>query len=301
MKQQLLQALKGYLALPVFRAGKFFRTPFIYVLVIISLFSLSLSCENVFGTLEDYNSFTIYVLTPEGWDMQSNSNYQYNMGNAVNGSTPKIATFIIGNRVNADLNIGSVSLSDNTNYYLDPDEIIGEISAGSEATLTVKFQPNSSVGIKKVLITIKDVYGHPFYLNLTGESVDVPAPKIEISYDGEVLVNGDSTVPVDFGTVKWLKTVYRTVVIRNIGTAELNITGAQIVPITGVMYTLNVTPSLPPDYDIPAGEFKNVKLGLTNNFAISEININHIIKFSHNDLDEGPFVVNLKGMVKNAF
>ncbi len=229
----------------------------------------------------------IYVLTPAGLDIPSN--YTYDMGSAVNGSTTNSAVFTIGNRGNLDLTITGVLLSDTVNYNITLSPIT--IVAGVPDTFTVNFTPNSSTGTKPALITINsnDPDDDPFYLNLTGQSVAVLAPEIQITDKDQIYVSPDSTL--NFGTIPVGDTLAKTIVIQNIGSTDLIITGISYGDKNPEYFSTPFAPCT-----IPAGGSEDVVLSFSSPI---KINAKATITFTNNDADEGSFVVKLKARASN--
>jgi hypothetical protein len=92
---------------------------------------------------------------------------------------------------------------------------------------------------------------------------------------------------VDFGTITIGDTGSKTIVIHNIGSAPLNITGVAMGG-TNPDYFSTVYTGGP----IAAGSTANVVIDFS---APVKINAKATITFTNNDADEGSFVVKLKG------
>lgn len=229
----------------------------------------------------------IYVETPEGFEIPSN--YVYNMGDEVNELT-KSVVFKIGNNGNTDLSIGTVILSNLTDYSFSG--ITGPIIAGTPVPFTVNFNPKS-VGTKTASITIvsDDPDVNPFVLNLAGESVTAgnTSPEIEIKYKKKVLKSSASKV--DFGEIDVGKKISKKIVIRNIGTSDLHISA---ITISGAYYdypewfsTEFITPST-----IMPGNSKEAVIWFK---PLMGKKAKAVITFTNDDADEGSFNITLKG------
>lgn len=227
----------------------------------------------------------IYIKTPTGVEIPSN--YIYDMGTELNGSI-KPVIFTIGNKGNADLTIDPLTLFNGTDYSCLP--ISSPIFSGNAASFTVTFKPQSE-GTKTTSITIpnNDSDVNPFVLNFTGISLPVGTmvPEIEIIYKTSILVSSSYTM--DFGDVDVGEDVSKTIVIRNIGTADLNITA---ITIDGEKhsdwFSTTFTPCIIPKNTSQNAviKFKPLDKKKTKKVAIT---------FTNNDSDEGLFKINLKG------
>jgi hypothetical protein len=224
----------------------------------------------------------IYALSPLGVDMLSGTIYDF--GNAL-CSTTKSSTFTIGNSGTDILSISNVTLSDTTNFATSLTN--GSIAAGGSQTFTVTFQPDTVAGTKNCSLTVtsNDSDESSFIINLTGLALTTAAPEIEITDTGIILISPDSTV--DFGTLTIGDTGTKTIVIHNIGTANLNISGTTIGGTNPTLFNTGFTTAT-----IVPGATANVVINFS---APVKINARATITFTNNDSDEGTFVVKLKG------
>ncbi len=226
----------------------------------------------------------IYLLTPLGLDIITGDLYDF--GNQINpGAWTK--TFTIGNSGTGPLNISAVTLSDNVNYTTSL--VPGTIAAGGSAAFTITFQPGvvaaSTVMNSVFTINSNDSDESAFVINLTGLALSIPAPEIQITDTGVILVSPTSTM--DFGTITINDTATKTLVIYNIGTAPLNITGTTIGGTDPSYYSTTYTTGV-----IAPGATANVDISFS---APVKANTRATITFLNNDADEGTFVVKLKG------
>ncbi len=230
----------------------------------------------------------IYILPPSPL-VEIFSGDGYNFGNDVNPGT-KTAVFTIGNSGVANLNITGTSLSDSLNFSVSAITAL-PITPGSTTTFTVTFQPDGIPGIENSVLTItsNDPDELSFIINLTGEELASPAPEIQFTDSGVILVSPVSTV--DFGTLVPGDTASIAIMLHNIGSADLVITGAVIGGTNPDLFST--------DFIVPA----TVTPGSTSIFNMSfsapaAINARATITFQNNDLNESLFTIKLKGRVK---
>jgi len=195
----------------------------------------------------------------------------------------------IWNNGSGNLNIASIS-SNNTEFvvFVNPSPVM--LIPGANTSFTLNFTP-STAGDKTAQVAIgsDDSDENPFVINLQGVSLSSSAPEIQFTNAGEILQSTVSTV--DFGTLIPGATGTLTLVLRNIGSANLTVTG--VTPggtNPGLFSTDFVTPA-------------TVTPGSTLSFNVSfsspdKINARATISFQNNDSDENPFTIKLKGRVK---
>ncbi|HPJ35487.1 MAG TPA: Ig-like domain-containing protein [Spirochaetota bacterium] len=219
----------------------------------------------------------IYIISPLSTDFISGDTFDL-------GGVTTPYTFTIGNSGNVALNITLVTLSDSTNFAtsLAPSAIGG----GTNTTFTVTFTP-ASTGVKNAVLSIgnDDSDENPFIINLTADTPVLPAPEIQITWDGVVFSNNTSTV--DFGTLTIGATDTQTIVIHNIGTADLHITGTTIGGTSPAYFSTGFSTAT-----IASGGTANVAIQFS---APIKVNAKATITFDNDDSDEGPFMVKLKG------
>jgi len=224
----------------------------------------------------------IYILTPLNVDMISGDVHDF--GNQVNPGT-WTKTFTIGNSGTGALNITGVTLSDPVNF--SHTLATGLIGVGGSSTFDITFSPDAVAGTKNAILSISsdDSDENPFIINLTGVSLAAPAPEIQISWNGVVFQNNVSTV--DFGTLTIGATDTQTIVIHNIGTADLHITGTTIGGTSPAYFSTGFSTAT-----IASGGTANVAIQFS---APIKVNAKATITFDNDDSDEGPFMVKLKG------
>lgn len=228
----------------------------------------------------------IYIKTPEGLEIPSNSTYD--MGDTIVGS-PKLATFTIGNKGNANLNItnkNNTNSLDYSNALIIPTNNI----LATPITFNVNFN-SLSTGTKTTIITIgsNDPDVNPYILNLTGNSVAPgnTAPEIDIKYNGKTLISPNGEV--DFKKVKEGEEKSKTIVIHNIGTGDLIITA---ITINGEKYPEWFSTTF-----TPRTIAKNTSQDAVIKFKPldKKKTKNVVITFTNDDANEGLFKIKLKG------
>lgn len=229
----------------------------------------------------------IYILSPLLADMTTGSTYDF--GNQIT-STPKAATFTIGNNGNDPLNIdlGNMLFSgtDSGMFSLTVSPA-ASVPAGGTTTFTAQFLPTSD-GVKTATLTIPSNDGDEpsFIINLTGLALSSGAPEIQITDNGVILVSPDSTV--DFGTLTIGDTGTKTIKIYNIGSTTLNVTGYNIGGTNPSLFSTTFTTATLAPGAAPADVIISFSAPL-------KINAKATISFFNNDADESTFVVKLKG------
>ncbi|HNX25632.1 MAG TPA: choice-of-anchor D domain-containing protein [Spirochaetota bacterium] len=207
------------------------------------------------------------------------------------GSLTTPVNFTIGNSGNAGLNISSIALTSGTDFNIAVTPAAPKIIAAgtSEAnSFTITFNP-SSAGIKNDILTItsNDADESSFSINLTAESLAAPAPEIQVTNGGIILVTGVTTV--DFGTVSAGSTGSITLVMYNIGSDDLLVTG---IIEGGNNPEFFATDFAPVPSTITAGSTKifNITFSPAGNG-----NKKADIIFQNTDLDEASFTIKVKG------
>jgi len=213
----------------------------------------------------------------------------YDFGAAVNPGT-RSAVFTLGNSGSTNLTISGRTLSDAVNFSVSAITALPIIPGGT-TTFTVTFQPDTTPGIKNSVLTIStnDPDELSFIINLTGEGLASASPEIQITNGGVILISPVSTV--DFGTMIPGDTGTVTLVMHNIGTADLVVTGAVIGGTNPDLFST--------DFTVPQTLAPGSTLNFNISFSSSEaINAKATISFQNNDLNESPFTIKLKGRVK---
>jgi hypothetical protein len=261
--------------------------------------TLSTGIKNIVGEsmAADYTwSFTtvaasgpeIYVLSPLA-EVLINDTYDF-------GSSTTPVSFTIGNSGDFNLNVFTIALSSGSDFTvvatpITPKTIPAGISEANSFTLT--FVPLST-GVKTDILTItsNDADESSFVINLVAESLVVPEPEIQITNGGVILISPVSTI--DFGTVAAGDTGAVTIIMHNIGSANL------VVPANGVSIGGTNPDLFSTDFGAAPA---TIISGATKSFNVSfssplKINARATITFQNNDSDEAPFTIKLKGRVK---
>ncbi len=217
----------------------------------------------------------------------------YDFGNGVNPAT-KSEIFTIRNSGTANLTISGTTITgvDSSQFSISSFPVSPVAPGGGTTTFTVVFQPSVAVTppeIKNAILTISndDSDESLFVINLKGTALNISEPEIQITYGGAVLVSG-STV-VDFGTVAVGDTGSITLVMYNIGTANLSVTG---VTIGGNNPEFFSTDLFPTSFTVLAGSTKTFNINFT---PAGNGNKKADIIFLNNDTDEPSFIVKVKG------
>ncbi len=149
------------------------------------------------------------------------------------------------------------------------------------------FIPSGATGTKNAILSIpnNDSDENPFVINLTGLALASALPEIQVTDNGAILVSPNSTV--DFGTLQISTPATKTIVIHNIGTANLVISDTTIGGTNPTLFNTGFSTA-------------TIAPGVTTNVVITfsapiKINAKATITFTNNDSDEGSFVVKLKG------
>lgn len=220
----------------------------------------------------------IYLESPFGAEIASGGSFDA-------GSLTTPYTFKIINIGSGSLTINSFSL-DNTEFSVSASGTPYSIGSGGNSTFDVTFSP-SSIGVKNTVLTINNTDSDEgaFIINLTGYSPAAPLPEIQVTDYGIILISPNSTV--DFGTITIGDTGTNTIVIQNIGTANLVISGTTIGGTNPSLFSTTFTTAT-----LAPGVTADVIISFS---APLKINAKATISFFNNDADESTFVVKLKG------
>ena len=209
-----------------------------------------------------------------------------NFGSVALGATAT-KTFTIRNLGTSNLTLSQISLP--TGFSLSAGPGRTTVAPGGSTTLTLALN-TTTAGTKTggVAIANNDANEGPFNFNVLGvvtTQTPTTAPEIEILDGTTSLVDGSSTV--NFGSVTVGATATKILTIRNIGTANLNLT--QLV--------------LPTAYSLTAGPGLNILAPGTSTVISISLNTANVGTFTgafalaNNDADEGPFNLTFTGTV----
>ena len=167
-----------------------------------------------------------------------------------------------------------------------PDAVI---AAKGSTTYTVRFAPSAVVGARSAQLSIanNDNDENPFLINLSGTAVLPPDIAVEEPANTGI-ASGSSK---DFGTTGLGFSNSLTFIVRNTGEADLNLTGAPRVAISGV-HKDEFTVTTQPNASV-AGAGTTT---FTVQFAPTAVGIRSAaLTIANNDIDEGSYVINLTG------
>jgi hypothetical protein len=211
----------------------------------------------------------------------------YDFGSVDNFGTRSVV-MNIWNSGSGNLNIASI-ISNNAEFvvFVNPSPVT--LIPGTNASFTLNFTP-STAGDKTAQVAIgsDDSDENPFIINLHGVSLATPAPEIQVTNSGLILITAISIV--DFGTVPTGGTGTVTLIIHNIGSSALTVSGVSFGGTNPELFSTGFT-SL------------TINPGLTGNLSISfsaafKINARAELYINNNDGDENPFIIKLKGRTK---
>ena len=137
-------------------------------------------------------------------------------------------------------------------------------------------------------VVTDDLNKTPFVINLTGVLLSAPLPEIQVLLNGKILVSGLTNT--DFGTVSLGSSKSLTLIMYNIGSTDLEISGFSFGGTDYNLFSTDFPTALP--YIITAGSTKNVTITFS---PVVKVNARAEISFANNDSDENPFVIKLKG------
>ncbi len=220
----------------------------------------------------------------------------YDFGNAVNPST-KSQVFTIRNSGTSDLIISSSLLSgtNSSEFSISSFPSSPVASGGGTTTITVMFQPAVAVTppeIKNAILTISnnDADESSFVINLEGTALNSLEPEIQITQGGVIMVSPVSTV--DFGTVTPGDTGTISMVMHNIGSANLSVSAFSFGGTNPDLFTTDFGPVI---VNISAGTNINFNINFS---PVAKVNARAEIVFQNNDTSESNFVLKLKGRAK---
>ena len=213
--------------------------------------------------------------------------------------TPVLNDFLVRNFGTATLSFSNVSIQGpDAGQWQITQNVGASIVAGGNATLGITYNP-TAIGnhTATVRIVSNDPDESPFEYRIIGNAV-VPQPDIAVSGNFINIANNDTT-PVaadntDWGVVFVGNTITNTFRIDNVGLANLDLTGAPLVALTGSA-----------DFAVTALPGNSVAFG---NFTIFEITYTPTgagvdtatVSIATNDPDENPFTFTIRGNGQNA-
>lgn len=169
------------------------------------------------------------------------------------------------------------------------------ITAGSSTTFDVTFDPSAG-GLRSAYLSItnNDSNENPYDFNIQGTGL---SPEIEISGDGNVIADGDTTASTedftDLGGADIANGVNTaTFQIENTGTATLNITGSSPY--------ITFSGDDAADFSVHTPPATTIAASATTTFVIafnpsSEGEKNATLSIANSDVDENPYTFAIKG------
>ncbi|MDY6837396.1 MAG: choice-of-anchor D domain-containing protein [Thermodesulfobacteriota bacterium] len=220
-------------------------------------------------------------------------------GTDVAGGTV-VRTFTINNLGAIDLNLTGTPIVQVSGTHAADFTVTAQpsssVSAGGSATFQVTFNASGS-GLRSASLSIDndDIDEDPFSFSIQGTGV--VAPEIDVQGNGQSIADGDGTPSTtdgtDFGSLNVAgDTVAHTFTIRNPGSADLNLTGAPLVAISGT-HAADFTVTFDPTSPVTSG-------GDTTTFTItfdpSDAGLRAAtVSIANNDSDEDPYNFSIQG------
>jgi len=240
----------------------------------------------VFDTVTSLSQPEIYVLSPLS-EIFTGDTFDF-------GSSIAPIAFTIGNNGDAGLNIpaSGISLLYGTDFTVVATPVTPKtIPAGTSElnSFTVTFNP-SGAGVRNDVLTIisNDSDEGSFVINLTGVQLTVPAPEIQITNSGTILVSG--TGNVNFGTFSVGNAGDLTLTLYNIGSADLIIGSISIIGNNPESFSIGpVSPLLVSGTTAPV--VLHFSPAVTGNLRAEVI-------IPNNDSNENPFIIKVRGRGK---
>ena len=171
------------------------------------------------------------------------------------------------------------------------------IAASGSTTFVIRFAPTTA-GIKNATLTIanNDSDENPYDFSITGTGV-APAPEINIQGNATTIPDNDTTPSItdftDFGSVGVTAgSVTNNFVIQNIGTANLNLTGASPYIIISGAHASDFAVTTTPSATIATGNSTIFSIAFDPSSAGLRT---ATITIANNDSDENPYNFNIQG------
>lgn len=223
-------------------------------------------------------------------DIASGATNVHDFGSVITGNKSGIETFTVMNQGSLDLQLTStpVVLSSNTEFVAEsqPDTLI---AGGGSDDFTLSFNP-SGTGEKTATITIynKDWDENPYTFTVKGTATAAPEPEIHVM-KGITDVPSGTTNAHDFGNVivgQTSSTV--TFTVKNLGNAELNLTGTPRATSSSTEFSIDSQPNS------PIGEGEETTLTVTFRPTGTGAKTT-TITILNNDSNEGTYTFSIKG------
>lgn len=168
------------------------------------------------------------------------------------------------------------------------------VAAGATTTFAIKFKP-SAVGQRNATVSLQsnDVGTSPYTFTITGNAVQQPV--LSVIGNGKTMVNGQTATATDgsdFGSAKANSgTVSKTFTIKNIGSAALNLTGTNLVDLSGPDAADFAVTTPPAVTTLAAG----ASTTFTITYTPTDVAVENAVVSINSDDATGSFVFNIKG------
>ncbi len=214
--------------------------------------------------------------------------------------TPVARTFTIQNTGSAALNLTGgpfVTLSGSTEFNVTA-QPTSPVAASGNTTFTVTYNPtNTGVDTATVSIANDDSDENPYTFDIQGNGLSANA-EMDVQGNGTSIADGDVTPSTaddtDFGSVALSGSSTITYTIENQGFANLSLTGAPLVTLTG-SGDFNV--ALQPTSPVTGGGTTTFQITYTPS-ALGTVTAN--VSIANNDSDENPYNFTIQGTGVNA-
>ncbi|MFP4299993.1 MAG: choice-of-anchor D domain-containing protein [Spirulinaceae cyanobacterium] len=221
-----------------------------------------------------------------GTAILDNTTTAINLGSAVVGA-PITKAFTIKNLGTADLNLSNLQLPPGFSVV---GSLANTITQGQQATLEIQVDAATAGDYSgEISFTTNDSDESPYNFAIAAKVTATPEPEIQI-FDGTTEIFDGTTTPLDFGTVTIGETLSKTLTIKNIGTADLNLTNPLNLPV-GFSVAGN------PPGAIAPGQQADITINVDTATAGT---YNGEFSLTNNDSDEGTYNFAVSATVSTA-
>lgn len=200
-------------------------------------------------------------------------------------------TYTVFNRGGAPLNISGVSFGSPANCTTTlVTTLPAVIAPGAQADFQVELTPLSAGACTCLLqIASDDADESPYPFTIAGNASPPPAPEIDVQVQGVSVAAGSG---VNTGSQAAGTPTQLVVRLRNLGNADLLLSGAPLVQLTGLV-NCSVTLMTPPGATIAPGTSTDATLQLTP-AGIGPFGFD--LSIDSNDADESPYTLHFSGV-----
>ena len=235
---------------------------------------------------------------PDG-DTTPSATDDTDFGNVLVASGSVDHTFTIQNTGSADLTLNGSPIVEITGPHASDFTVIVDpatpISGGSSTTFQVRFDPVAG-GLREATISISnnDSNEDPYDFTIQGTGL---APEMDVLGNDISIADSDSTPDTaddtDFGSADIVtQTVSHTFKIKNLGSADLNLTDATPYISIGGTHSSDFSITAVPTTPISAGDSTT----FTIEFDPAAVGLRTAtISIANNDLDENPYTFDIQG------